>query len=125
MSMIGNLLRSTAAPSVKNAQGESAEAAGLRRLYLDMVQRTIINTVYEDPAQTFGTTYQPEVREIGSDWPSLARTISAICPPTEARAAALSAAVASVANWTRKLEGGDVVCCTGAAPPLSGVPSEW
>ena len=78
MSLIGNLLRSTATGSAGNAPGESAGASELRRLYLDMVQRTIINTVYEDPAQTFGTSYQPEVREIGSDWPSLA-PLAAAC----------------------------------------------
>lgn len=75
MSLIANLLRSTATPAAKTAQGESTQTAELRRLYLDMLQRTIINTVYEDPAQTFGTTYQPEVREIGSDWPSLAHSM--------------------------------------------------
>ncbi len=74
-SLAGNLLRSTATPSAGHAPGASAEVAELRRLYLDMVQRTIINTVYEDPAQTFGTSYQPEVREIGSDWPSLAHSM--------------------------------------------------
>jgi hypothetical protein len=67
-----NLLRSPGptAPSV-----DSAAVTELRRLYLDMVQRTVINTIYEDPAQTFGNTYQAEVREIGSDWPSLAHSM--------------------------------------------------
>ena len=79
MSLIGNLLRSTSArPAAKvdaDADAAGKETAELRRLYLDMLQRTIINTVYEDPAQTFGTTYQPEVREIGSDWPSVAHSM--------------------------------------------------
>ena len=79
MSLIGNLLRSTSArPAAKvdaDAEAAGKETAELHRLYLDMLQRTIINTVYEDPAQTFGTTYQPEVREIGSDWPSMAHSM--------------------------------------------------
>ncbi len=75
MSLISNLLRSAAAPTATQMPAGSAEIAEPRRLYLDMVQRTIINTVYEDPAQTFGDTYRPEVREIGSDWPSVAHSM--------------------------------------------------
>jgi hypothetical protein len=83
VSLISSLLRNATKPAAgapepatDSAAGASAaDPAELRRLYLDMVQRTIINTVYEDPAQTFGDTYRPEVREIGSDWPSVAHSM--------------------------------------------------
>jgi Macrocin-O-methyltransferase (TylF) len=44
----------------------------LRRLYLDMVQKCIINTIYEDPNQDRWSSHQyhRQLLELGRDWPS-------------------------------------------------------
>ena len=43
-----------------------------RGLYLDLIQRCLINSIYEDPPADPGSSgvYSAAVREIGSDWPS-------------------------------------------------------
>jgi O-methyltransferase len=49
----------------------------LRTLYLDMVQRCIINTIYEDPNQGFWSprVFDGKLRELGRDWPSKAHSM--------------------------------------------------
>ncbi len=54
------------------------QAAGeLRKLYLDMVQRCVINTIYEDPNQGFWSpqVYDSRLRELGRDWPAKAHSM--------------------------------------------------
>jgi O-methyltransferase/8-demethyl-8-(2,3-dimethoxy-alpha-L-rhamnosyl)tetracenomycin-C 4'-O-methyltransferase len=48
-----------------------------RSLYLDLMQRCLLNTIYEDPAQDpwSGGRYDPAKRAGGLDWPSLAHTM--------------------------------------------------
>lgn len=49
----------------------------LRKLYLDMVQRCVINTIYEDPNQSYWSphVYDCNLRELGRDWPSKAHSM--------------------------------------------------
>lgn len=49
----------------------------LRTLYLDMVQRCIINTIYEDPNQGYWSphVFDGKLRELGRDWPSKAHSM--------------------------------------------------
>jgi len=51
--------------------------AVLRSLYLDLMQKCLTNTIYEDIPQDqwSGGTYNPELRERGLDWPSKAHTM--------------------------------------------------
>jgi len=51
--------------------------AELRKLYLDMVQKCIINTIYEDPNQGFWSphVFDGNLRELGRDWPSRAHSM--------------------------------------------------
>lgn len=51
--------------------------AELRRLYLDMVQRCLINVIYEDPNQDRWSphVYRSQLRELGRDWPSQAHSM--------------------------------------------------
>jgi len=53
------------------------ELSELRRLYLDMVQRCIINTIYEDPNQGFWSpqVFDSQLRDLGRDWPSKAHSM--------------------------------------------------
>jgi len=53
------------------------ELTELRRLYLDMVQRCIINTIYEDPNQGFWSpqVFDGQLRDLGRDWPSRAHSM--------------------------------------------------
>lgn len=48
-------------------------------LYLDLLKRILINTIYQDPAQPAhwytSTSYDPGRREMGQDWPSVAHTM--------------------------------------------------
>jgi|GEM_PF-566531 O-methyltransferase/8-demethyl-8-(2,3-dimethoxy-alpha-L-rhamnosyl)tetracenomycin-C 4'-O-methyltransferase len=59
----------------------TAEIAGdkqeTRRLYLDMVQRCLINVIYEDPNQDRWSPheYHSRLRELGRDWPSQAHSM--------------------------------------------------
>jgi hypothetical protein len=49
----------------------------LRTLYLDMMQRCIINTIYEDPNQSYWSppVFDGKLRELGRDWPSKAHSM--------------------------------------------------
>src|SRR5580692_12206966 len=49
----------------------------LRTLYLDMMQRCIINTIYEDPNQSYWSppVFDGKLRELGRDWPSQAHSM--------------------------------------------------
>jgi len=51
--------------------------ASLRKLYLDMVQRTVINTIYEDANHDRWQPheYNKELRELGRDWPTQAHSM--------------------------------------------------
>ena len=51
--------------------------AEVRKLYLDMVQRCIINTIYEDPNQGFWSpqVFDSRLRELGRDWPAKAHSM--------------------------------------------------
>lgn len=51
--------------------------AELRRLYLDMVQKCIINTIYEDPNRDLWSphVFNAQHRELGRDWPSKAHSM--------------------------------------------------
>lgn len=49
----------------------------LRSLYLDLIQKCLTNTIYEDPPQDkwSGGKYNPKTRDYGLDWPSKAHTM--------------------------------------------------
>ena len=49
----------------------------LRALYLDMVQRCVINLIYEDPNHDYWSphTFNGQLRELGRDWPSQAHSM--------------------------------------------------
>jgi len=49
----------------------------LRRLYLDMIQKCLINVIYEDPNGDHWSphSYQSQLRELGRDWPSQAHSM--------------------------------------------------
>ena len=46
-------------------------------LYLDLIHKVLLNTIYEDPSQDpwSGQTFDPRKRERGLDWPSQAHTM--------------------------------------------------
>lgn len=46
-------------------------------LYLELMQKCLTNTIYEDPPQDkwSGGAYKPEIRDRGLDWPSIAHTM--------------------------------------------------
>lgn len=48
-----------------------------RKLYLDLIEACLLNTIYEDPPQDpwSSTIFDPQKRENGMDWPSLAHTM--------------------------------------------------
>jgi Macrocin-O-methyltransferase (TylF) len=48
-----------------------------RFLYLDLMQKCLLNTIYEDPAQDpwSAERFDPDKRAAGLDWPSLAHTM--------------------------------------------------
>lgn len=52
-------------------------AIDVRKLYLDLVQKCIINTIYEDPNQSFWSpkVFDSQLRELGRDWPSKAHSM--------------------------------------------------
>jgi len=54
-----------------------ANESQLRKLYLDMVQRCVINTIYEDPNQGFWApqVFDSKLRDLGRDWPSKAHSM--------------------------------------------------
>jgi hypothetical protein len=49
----------------------------MRRMYLDLMESCLAGTIYEDaPLQVLGKAdYDPQVREYGWDWPSVAHTM--------------------------------------------------
>jgi len=49
----------------------------VRKLYLDLVQKCVINTVYEDPNQGFWSpkVFDGQQRDLGRDWPSKAHSM--------------------------------------------------
>lgn len=49
----------------------------LRTLYLDMMQKCIINVIYEDPNQDYWSPHEfhSQLRELGRDWPSQAHSM--------------------------------------------------
>ncbi|MBZ5547647.1 MAG: TylF/MycF family methyltransferase [Acidobacteriia bacterium] len=51
--------------------------AELRKLYLDLMQKCIINTIYEDPNQGFWSAkvFDGQLRDLGRDWPSKAHSM--------------------------------------------------
>jgi len=51
--------------------------AEIRKLYLDLMQKCIINTIYEDPNQGFWSpkVFDGQLRELGRDWPSKAHSM--------------------------------------------------
>lgn len=61
-------------PQSPAAQGREEE---LRTLYLDMVQKCLINVIYEDPNQGRWSAheYNNELRQYGRDWPSMAHSM--------------------------------------------------
>ena len=66
MNLLSSLLKRVTTP--RDSRSE------LRRLYLDLMQRILINTIYEDP-QTITREYKPKTRELGLDWPSVAHSM--------------------------------------------------
>ncbi len=56
---------------------ETAEIENLRDRYLSLMERCLAGTIYEDkPLEALGTTvYDPALREVGRDWPSMAHTM--------------------------------------------------
>ena len=70
------IMEKVVGPAMQSGSGQ-AEAVALpspRTLYLDMVQRCVINTVYEDPNSDRWSphTYNGNLRESGRDWPAQA-----------------------------------------------------
>lgn len=58
----------------------SASPAMARSLYLDLMERCLLNTIYEDPATAMNLTgdlrgFNPQLRRLGRDWPSVAHTM--------------------------------------------------
>lgn len=66
-----------ALPVRRQQEGVADQAKELRRLYLDMVQRCVINLIYEDPNQDYWSPHQfnSELRELGRDWPLQAHSM--------------------------------------------------
>jgi O-methyltransferase/8-demethyl-8-(2,3-dimethoxy-alpha-L-rhamnosyl)tetracenomycin-C 4'-O-methyltransferase len=66
-----------AAPVAAARTAGESTVSGLRRLYLDMVERCVINTIYEDPSQDLWhpRIYDSKVRELGRDWPAQAHSM--------------------------------------------------
>ena len=59
------------------AQFEPTQAVDSRALYLDLMQKCLLNTIYEDPPQDpwSAKTFDPVKRAGGFDWPSLAHSM--------------------------------------------------
>jgi O-methyltransferase len=55
----------------------AAEARRLRDAYLSLIEKCLTGTIYEDKAfQSVGDgVYDPALREVGRDWPSMAHTM--------------------------------------------------
>ena len=68
----------TARPALSNNLEEPVPALNaLQTLYLDLVQKCVINLIYEDP--NYGpwapSVYNSQLRELGRDWPSMAHSM--------------------------------------------------
>jgi hypothetical protein len=47
-----------------------------RELYLDLLVKTLTNVIYRDPSICPGQSgFDPKLREVGHDWPSLGHTM--------------------------------------------------
>ena len=59
------------------APAEVLTVPGLRKLYLDMVQSCVINTIYEDPNNDRWSPqeFNSQLREMGRDWPRQAHSM--------------------------------------------------
>ncbi|HEY0785714.1 MAG TPA: TylF/MycF family methyltransferase [Acidobacteriaceae bacterium] len=59
------------------AEAPPQTRSDLRKLYLDMVQRSVINTIYEDPNSDRWSphTFNVDLRERGRDWPAQAHSM--------------------------------------------------
>jgi hypothetical protein len=62
---------------IPRRENEMQNAGDLRKLYLDMVQKCIINTIYEDPNQGYWSpaVFDGQLRDLGRDWPSKAHSM--------------------------------------------------
>ncbi|UCD57362.1 MAG: TylF/MycF family methyltransferase [Candidatus Hydrogenedentota bacterium] len=60
-----------------NKRSYMVEESELRSLYIDLIQRCLTNTIYEDPPQDqwSGGRYDDGKRDRGLDWPSKAHTM--------------------------------------------------
>lgn len=64
-------------PARRQGTRAADQTKELRRLYLDMVQRCVINLIYEDPNQDHWSPHRfsRELRELGRDWPLQAHSM--------------------------------------------------
>jgi Macrocin-O-methyltransferase (TylF) len=64
-------------PAQQLIDSSAEKTKELRRLYLDMVQRCVINLIYEDPNQDHWSPHQfnRALRELGRDWPLQAHSM--------------------------------------------------
>jgi predicted nucleic acid-binding Zn-ribbon protein len=62
---------------VKPNAGSGGQAvAELRRLYLDLLEKALIGSIYEDkPISFWSDGYDPDVRVMGRDWPATAQSM--------------------------------------------------
>ena len=56
---------------------DGAEVERLRDCYLSLMESCLTGVIYEDkPLDVFGSgKFEPAVREVGKDWPSMAHTM--------------------------------------------------
>ena len=61
----------------KGAPRRADDVDHLRDRYLSLIEKCLTGTIYEDePLEALGTTaYDPALREVGRDWPSVAHTM--------------------------------------------------
>jgi hypothetical protein len=61
----------------KKAMSGAAEFERLRDAYLSLIEKCLTGTIYEDKAfhVVGGGVYNPSIREVGRDWPSMAHTM--------------------------------------------------
>jgi O-methyltransferase/8-demethyl-8-(2,3-dimethoxy-alpha-L-rhamnosyl)tetracenomycin-C 4'-O-methyltransferase len=57
-----------------------ADSAGARTLYLDLIERCLLNTIYQDPYTDWSRPgvareFDPVKRRLGLDWPTVAHTM--------------------------------------------------
>jgi O-methyltransferase len=65
------------ASSTSNKESGMPDESKLRSLYIDLMQKCLTNTIYEDPPQDqwSGGKYDRTLRDKGLDWPSKAHTM--------------------------------------------------